>query len=289
MTLNPLDTLAQLVATASVNPMGRSETGPAFYETRLTDHLEQLLHSLGLRTERQQVAPGRANLIARLDGEVPAERGGPLILFDAHQDTVPVDHMTIEPWKPAVRQGRLYGRGACDTKGGMAAMLTVIARLAAERPRGMPSVVMTCTVDEEYAFSGAAALVSSWTSASGGLIPRAPDAAVVAEPTGLDVIVAHKGVVRWRCHTSGRAAQRATRCRRERHLPNGAGGRRLGTISSRGGRRPGHASALRRVHHECRYGPRRLEHQYRSRSMQHRNRDAFPARCGRRIGSFAID
>jgi acetylornithine deacetylase len=91
----------------------------------------------------------------------------------------------------------------------MAAMLTAIARLAAERPRGMPSVVMTCTVDEEYAFSGAAALVSSWTSASGGLIPRAPDVAVVAEPTGLDVIVAHKGVVRWRCHTSGRAAHSA--------------------------------------------------------------------------------
>jgi acetylornithine deacetylase/succinyl-diaminopimelate desuccinylase-like protein len=209
MTLNPLETLARLVATASVNPMGRPGAGDAFYETRLTDCLEQKFHAIGLRTTRQQVAPGRANLIARLDGDLPPERGGPLLLFDAHQDTVPVDHMTIEPWQPVVRQGRLYGRGACDTKGGMAAMLAALARLAAERPRGMPSVVMTCTVDEEYAFAGATALVSSWTSASGGLIPRAPDAAVVAEPTGLDVIVAHKGVIRWRCHTSGRAAHSA--------------------------------------------------------------------------------
>ncbi len=209
MTLNPLETLAQLVAVPSVNPMGRPASGPAFYETRLTEYLERWLRTLGLQTQRQPIAAGRDNLIARLDGEIPPERGGPLILFDAHQDTVPVDHMTIDPWKPVVREGRLYGRGACDTKGGMAAMLAVIARLAAERPRGMPTVVMTCTVDEEYAFSGAAALASSWNSESDGLIPRPPDAAVVAEPTGLDVIVAHKGVVRWRCHTSGRAAHSA--------------------------------------------------------------------------------
>jgi acetylornithine deacetylase/succinyl-diaminopimelate desuccinylase-like protein len=204
MPLDLTETLGRLVATASVNPMGRPASGPQFLETRLTDHLESLFRGLGLQTQRQPVAPGRDNLIARLNGEVLPERGGPLVLFDAHQDTVPADHMTIEPWTPAVREGRLYGRGSCDTKGGMAAMLGAIARLAVERPRGMPTIVMACTVDEEYRLSGAAALASSWTS--GGLVPRAPDVAVVAEPTNLDVIVAHKGIVRWQCHTHGRAA-----------------------------------------------------------------------------------
>jgi acetylornithine deacetylase ArgE len=209
MLLNPLQTLAQLVAIPSVNPMGRADSGPTFYESRLTDYLQGLFQTLGLQTQRRSVAAGRDNLMARLDGEIPPQRGGPLILFDAHQDTVPVDHMTIEPWKPVVRDGRLYGRGACDTKGGMAAMLAALARLAAERPRSMPTVVMACTVDEEYALAGAPALASLWTSASEGPIPRAPDAAVVAEPTGLDVIVAHKGVIRWCCHTAGRAAHSA--------------------------------------------------------------------------------
>jgi acetylornithine deacetylase/succinyl-diaminopimelate desuccinylase-like protein len=209
MPFDLIETLARLVAIPSVNPMGRPESGPPYGEAALTDHLERLFQGLGLRTHRQPVAPGRDNLVARLDGEVPPEQGGPLILFDAHQDTVPVDNMTIEPWTPAVRDGRLHGRGACDTKGGMAAMIAVIARLAAERPPGMPSLVMTCTVDEEYSFSGVSALVADWRAASGGLIPRPPDAAVVAEPTGLNVVVAHKGVVRWRCHTHGRAAHGA--------------------------------------------------------------------------------
>ena len=55
-------------------------------------------------------------------------------MYEAHQDTVPVTGMTIEPWTPTVRDGRIYGRGACDIKGGLAAMLVAFARLARERP-----------------------------------------------------------------------------------------------------------------------------------------------------------
>jgi acetylornithine deacetylase len=207
--LDPLKTLAQLVAIPSVNPMGRSVCGPPFFEDRLTEHLAGLLVRLGFVVERQPVAPGRENLIARLDADVPPERGGRLILLDAHQDTVPVDGMTIEPFLPVIRDGRLYGRGACDAKGGMAAMLAALARLADQRPPGMPTVLLSCTVNEEYGFSGAEALTRLWTGQSSGIVPRRPDAAVVAEPTGLEVVVAHKGVVRWRCHTTGRAAHSA--------------------------------------------------------------------------------
>ena len=206
MILDPIEIVKQLVAIPSVNPMGGTAPGSEFLETRLTDHLEALFERLGLRHNRQVVEPGRDNLVARLDGDVPAETGGALILFDAHQDTVPVGGMTIEPWTPAIRDGRLYGRGSCDTKGGMAAMLAAISRLAEDRPPKMPSVVMSCSINEEYGFSGAKALTKLWTDEPDPIIPRRPDAAVIAEPTALEVVVAHKGVVRWRCHARGRAA-----------------------------------------------------------------------------------
>ena len=210
MAIELVETLSRLVAVPSVNPMGRAVSGPEFTEARLTDLLQSLFDKLGLPHQRQEVHPGRDNLIARLDGETPPDRGGRLILFGAHQDTVPVDGMTIEPWTPRVHRGRLYGRGACDVKGGMTAMLAAVARLAEERPRGMPTILMALTVNEEYGFSGADALARSLGDPSGGLLTaRKPDAAVIAEPTGLDVVVAHKGVLRWRCRTRGRAGHSA--------------------------------------------------------------------------------
>ncbi|MHC4398090.1 MAG: M20 family metallopeptidase [Planctomycetota bacterium] len=209
MSLDLVETLGHLVAIPSVNPMGSGASGKEYGEARLTDYLESFFDRLGMPHQRQPVHPGRANLTGRMDGEIPLERGGKLILFGAHQDTVPVGGMTIEPWKPEVRDGRLYGRGACDVKGGMAAMLTAIARLAHQRPPGMPTILMVCTVNEEYGFSGAAALAESFNTGDLDIIPRKPDAAVIAEPTDLDVVVAHKGVIRWRCHTRGRAGHSA--------------------------------------------------------------------------------
>jgi acetylornithine deacetylase/succinyl-diaminopimelate desuccinylase-like protein len=205
----PIDlaaTLAELVAIPSVNPMGRAVSGPEYFEHRLTDHLERLFAGLGLPTERQSIAPRRDNLLVRLDGEITPEDGGPLLLFEVHQDTVPVEGMTIEPWMPTVRDRRLYGRGACDVKGGMAAMLGALSRLTEERPPKRPTIVMACTVNEEHGFTGASGLCRLWSGEPSALLPRAPDAAIVAEPTQLKIVVAHKGVVRWRCRTLGRAA-----------------------------------------------------------------------------------
>jgi acetylornithine deacetylase len=184
--------------------MGQPASGPEYCEYRVTDYLERLFQKLALRYERHTVEPKRDNIVARIDGRVPPEEGGPLVLFEAHQDTVPVVGMTIEPFNPVVRDGRLYGRGSCDIKGGLTAMLGAVARLAEERPPDMPTIVMASTINEEHGYSGATALTELWKRA-GTIIPRAPDAAIVAEPTELEVVVAHKGVVRWRCHTHGKA------------------------------------------------------------------------------------
>lgn len=203
MPLDPIETLRELVAIPSVNPMGFPRQGPEYGESRLGDYLEGLFGRLGMTCWREEIHPGRDNVTARLDGDPSSD--GRLILFEAHQDTVPVDGMTIEPWEPLVRDGRLHGRGACDIKGGMAAMLAALARLAEDRPAGMPTIVMACTVNEEHGFTGATALAGRLVADGDEIFAGRPDVAIVAEPTELDVVVAHKGAIRWRCHTGGKA------------------------------------------------------------------------------------
>src|SRR2546425_7022450 len=110
--------LRDLVSRPSINPMGRALQGPEIYEHQVTAYLEQFFRSLGVPCERQPVAPLRDNIVARY------EPGGATwtLVLEAHQDTVPTDHMTIDPFGARIESGRLYGRGACDIKGGMAAM-----------------------------------------------------------------------------------------------------------------------------------------------------------------------
>src|SRR5262249_23437674 len=177
-----------LVALPSVNPMGRPLQGPEFFEHRVTAYLEDFFRALGVPYERQPTAPLRDNIIARCD--VPGARR--TLLLEAHQDTVPTDNMTIEPFAARVENGRLYGRGACDIKAGLAAMLAAFARFRG-RPAGACNLVMACTVDEEHTFLGVQRLVRGLKA----------DMAVVAEPTRLQIVHAHKGVVRWHMFTSG--------------------------------------------------------------------------------------
>ena len=205
MTIDVVETLQTLVAIPSVNPMGRDVSGEEYLEHRVTDFLENLFRQLGLTCERQQIEPKRDNILARLNGSRDPLDGGSLLVFEAHQDTVPVDGMTISPWLPEIRDGKLFGRGSCDIKGGMACMLTAIARLATERPSNMPTIVMACSVNEEHGYSGAVEMADLWQRGESKLVPRIPDGVIVAEPTELNVVVAHKGVVRWKCHTVGTA------------------------------------------------------------------------------------
>jgi acetylornithine deacetylase/succinyl-diaminopimelate desuccinylase family protein len=190
--------LRDLVAIPSVNPMGRPLTGPEIYEHGVTAYLEAFFGSLGVPFERQAVAPLRDNIVAYCD--LPGS--GPTLIFEAHQDTVPTDQMTIPPFGASIEDGRLYGRGACDIKGGMAAMLEAFARTVREKPScGARRVVMACTVDEEFTFLGVQRLVKTDYRPEG----KGAVFAVVAEPTQLQIVNAHKGAVRWVLTTTGKA------------------------------------------------------------------------------------
>ncbi len=184
--------LRDLVRLPSVNPMGRDLPQDITLEHRVTGYLEDFFRGLGVAYERQTVAPGRDNIVAHC--RFPGSR--PTFMFEAHQDTVPIDHMTIDPFAGNIEGGKLYGRGACDIKGGMAAMLSAFARIVKDQPRQAANLVMACAVDEEFTFTGALELVKRGLGA---------DLAVVAEPTRLRIVHAHKGAVRWHLHTTGRS------------------------------------------------------------------------------------
>jgi acetylornithine deacetylase/succinyl-diaminopimelate desuccinylase family protein len=184
--------LRDLVKLSSVNPMGRDLPSDICLEHRVTAYLERFFRELGAPFERQSVAPGRDNIVAHFVNPA-AQR---TLLFEVHQDTVPVDHMTIDPFGAAIDGNRLYGRGACDIKGGMAAMMAAFARLVRDKPSGAANLTLACTVDEEYTFLGVQELVKRGIKA---------DMAVVAEPTRLNIVHAHKGVARWHVAAPGRS------------------------------------------------------------------------------------
>ncbi|MCE9615185.1 MAG: M20 family metallopeptidase [Lentisphaerae bacterium] len=185
--------LAELVACPSVNPADRWPIEPPFGEARLAALLATRLRSWGAAVTVRDVLPGRPNLVARFDG-INARRS---IMLESHSDTVQAADMTIPPFTPTVRDGRLYGRGACDTKGPMAAMLLGIRKVLDEDGRMPVTVYFASACDEELGARGARSLIGP---------DFRPDLAVVGEPTDLAICHAHKGTLRWRIRTQGVAA-----------------------------------------------------------------------------------
>ncbi|MDA0282831.1 MAG: M20/M25/M40 family metallo-hydrolase, partial [Planctomycetota bacterium] len=198
-----VDLLCDLVAIPSVNPMGRDLSGPIYFEANMTEYLRQFFVELSCPHEVIEVSLGRCNVLAKFESPGATHT----FLLDAHQDTVPVDGMTIPPFEPTIRDGRIYGRGSSDVKGGMAAMLWAFRRLILEQPAGAANVVMSCTCDEEATTTGISDLIRYWQDGDGRskLLDRKPDGAIIAEPTLLDVVIAHRGVTRFVITTGGRA------------------------------------------------------------------------------------
>jgi acetylornithine deacetylase len=180
--------LRELVAIDSVNP---TLVPGAPGEAHVARCLAEALHAIGLTTEIQEAAPGRPNVVGVLEGRRP----GRALMLCGHIDTVGVAGMS-RPFAPDVRDGRMYGRGALDMKGGVAAMVDAARVLAESGGLDSGRVIVAAVVDEEHGSIGAEALVTRWRA----------DGAVVTEPTNLDVAVAHKGFAWVAVETRGRAA-----------------------------------------------------------------------------------
>ncbi len=167
--------LEELVSIDSVNP---SLVAGAAGEAAIAERLAVYMRELGLEVHTQPVSSSdRSNVIGVLETGVP----GPSLMFCGHIDTVGVEGMT-SPFTPVIRDGRLYGRGSQDMKGGVAAMIDA-ARMLQERSPARGRLIVAAVVDEEFASIGADALVREWRA----------DAAVVTEPTDLQIGVGHNG------------------------------------------------------------------------------------------------
>lgn len=194
---NLFEVLRDLVAINSVNSF--YDGGPGEYE--LATFIESILVKHGLPCEQQPViseTPShreRFNVLSRL----PGKRSDTCLVLEAHMDTVSVEGMQIPPFTPTENNGLLYGRGACDTKAGLAAMLCALVDYSKETSRPPVDVMLACVVDEEYSFRGVSRLCEGLHAMG----------AIVAEPTDLRIVTASKGVLRWKVITYGVAAHSA--------------------------------------------------------------------------------
>lgn len=181
--------LADLVGFDTQNPPGR--------EVDLARHLAGLLEGQGFAIAIDEYRPGRANLVARLENGA-----GPVFALNTHMDVVPAGaRWSSDPLVLRETDGRLYGRGACDCKGPLAAMLEACRMLACDRSAWAGTLLAVFVADEEIASEGAK------TYAAGR--PRI-DYAIVGEPTANGVVTAHKGSLRPLVRVHGVAAHSGT-------------------------------------------------------------------------------
>ncbi len=179
--------LSDLVAIDSVNP---SLVPGAAGEGEIARFVAEWLSRHGLDVEIVEVLPGRPNVVARVAGH----SGGRSLMLNAHLDTVGVVGMA-HPLRPRIEGDRLFGRGAYDMKAGLAAAM-LAGRSVAQAGGAEGDVLVAAVMDEEYASLGTQAVVKKLKT----------DGAVVTEPTGLRLCLAHKGFAWLEIETRGRAA-----------------------------------------------------------------------------------
>jgi acetylornithine deacetylase/succinyl-diaminopimelate desuccinylase-like protein len=184
--------LRELIALPSVNPAFLSAQHPRAGEQRVGQFLGRLAVKAGLDVEFQPVLDDRSNLVARL---APRRKARCRVLLAPHLDTVNAEEVQFTPRE---RNGKIFGRGACDTKGSIAAMMGALFNLARNGKRPQETeLVFVGLVDEENAQAGSRALVRAKLKA---------DLAIVGEPTELRVVTAHKGSLWLKLETRGKAA-----------------------------------------------------------------------------------
>jgi len=182
--------LSAMIRSASVNTFGASSDIGA--EAAMADLFEAQLRGLGLEIGSHEVETGRRNVWGRLKGT----GHGPTILLAGHMDTVGVESYAY-PFEPTVKDGKIYGRGSCDMKAGLAAYLEVVRHLQRTGTPLSGDLIIAGVIDEEHAMAG---------SRHFGLHGPKVDYAIVAEPTLLQISTAHKGQMLTTIRTKGLAA-----------------------------------------------------------------------------------
>ena len=189
------DLLADMVRIPTVNDRDDGGRDP---ERPLREMMANRAASAGFDTQSMAAPESGENLLVRFE----ARPGAPWVVFESHLDTVTAEGMAIDPFAGEIRDGRLWGRGACDTKGTGAAMFEAMRRYATEPGDRPNNIMIAFTADEEVGMTGAAALARDWPKLQ--LEPLV--GVIVGEPTELQMVVAHNGVARYRLTTRGVAA-----------------------------------------------------------------------------------
>lgn len=192
-----IDTLQALVRVPSVyNPVV-----PGGNEQAAANLVASLLDTWGLPYTRRDVSPNRPNIVV----DLPGTRPRPILVFEGHTDVVTAGDRAVwsmEPFCGEIRDGRIYGRGACDMKGGLAAMLYAARAIHAAGVEFAGTIRLAVLADEEGLMQGAKAFVAD------GYLDGAT-AAIVCEPEGDRVCIAQKGAIRLRVTFSGTMAHGA--------------------------------------------------------------------------------
>lgn len=188
MSLDPVRLLERLIAIDSVNP---ALVPGGAGETAIVAMCEEWLTAHGFEVHRLERHPGRPSLVAVARGT----GGGRSLMLNGHLDTVGLGGYEGDPLGPELRDGKIFGRGAFDMKSGIAAMMIAAAR-ATGRGTLRGDVILACVADEEYASSGTEEVLEGFTA----------DAAIVTEPSHLEVTLAHKGFAWFDVIVRGRAA-----------------------------------------------------------------------------------
>lgn len=172
---------------------------PPGNEQKVAEKIARLLSEGGLKVQLMPVATGRPNVIAIARGNAP----GPTLLYHGHLDVVPAGELSFWHFKPydgVICNGKLYGRGAADMKGGLAAMASAAMQLKKDNVPLRGNLVLAFTVDEEVTNLGTKKLIAERFRA---------DWAIVGEPTNLEIALGHRGVVALRIQLTGRASHAA--------------------------------------------------------------------------------
>lgn len=181
--------LQKLIQIDSVNPSLSSKgTGEAI----IARYIGAYLNKIGLTVRFQEIEKNRVNVIGILKGT----GGGPSLMLNGHTDTVSADNMETEPFVAETKGGKIYGRGALDMKAGVAALMMAVQTIREAGIKLKGDVILTLVADEEYASIGTEAVVDEYTA----------DAAIICEPTDLDIVIAHKGFAWIKIELFGQAA-----------------------------------------------------------------------------------